>query len=53
MVLIPYIVSLYLGILINVLKYTGIKVQTLQDKDLTLLLKNIIRDGISSVMGDR
>ena len=33
------------------LKYTGINLQTLQDKDLTL--ENIIRGGISSVMGDR
>ena len=35
------------------LKYTDIKLQTLQDKDLILLLENIIRGGISSVMGDR
>ena len=35
------------------LKYTGIKLQTLQDKDMTLLLENNIRGGISSVMGDR
>ena len=35
------------------LKYTDIKLQTLQDKDLTLLLKNNIRGGICSVMGDR
>ena len=35
------------------LKCTDIKLQTLQDKDLILLLKNIIRGGISSVMGDR
>ena len=35
------------------MKYTDIKVQTLQDKDLILLLENIIRGGISSVMGDR
>ena len=34
------------------LKYTDIKLQTLQDKDLILLLENIIRGGISSVMGD-
>ena len=35
------------------LKYTDIKLQTLQDKDLILLLENNIRGGISSVMGDR
>ena len=35
------------------LKYTGINLQTLQDKDMILLLVNNIRGGISSVMGDR
>ena len=35
------------------LKYTGIKLQTLQDKDMILLLEKNIRGGISSVMGDR
>ena len=35
------------------LKYTDIKLQTLQDKDLILLLENNIRGDISSVMGDR
>ena len=35
------------------LKYTGINLQTLQDKDMILLLENIIRGGISSVMGNR
>ena len=35
------------------LKYTDIKLKTLQDKDLILLLENNIRGGISSVMGDR
>ena len=35
------------------LKYTDIKLQTLQDEDLILLLKNNIRGGISSDMGDR
>ena len=35
------------------LKYTNIKLQTLQDKDMILLLENNIRGGISSVMGDR
>ena len=35
------------------LKYTNIKLQTLQDKDLILLIENDIRGGISSIMGDR
>ena len=35
------------------LKNTDIKLQTLQDKDLILLIENNIRGGISSVMGDR
>ena len=35
------------------LKKTGVNLQTLQDKDLILLLENKIRGGISSVMGDR
>ena len=35
------------------LKYTNIKLQTLQDKDLILLIENNISGGISSVMGDR
>ena len=35
------------------LKYTDIKLQILQDKDLILLLENNIRGGISSIMGDR
>ena len=35
------------------LKYTGRNLQTLQDKDMILLLENNIRGGISSVMGDR
>ena len=35
------------------LKYTDIKLHTLQDKDLVLLLENNVRGGISSVMGDR
>ena len=34
------------------LKYTGINLQMLQDKDMFLLLENNIRGGISSVMGD-
>ena len=35
------------------MKYTDIKLQTLQDKDLILTLENNIRVGISSVMGVR
>ena len=35
------------------LKYTNMKLQTLQDKDMILLLENGIRGGISGVMGDR
>ena len=35
------------------LKYTKIKLQTLQDKDLILFSENNIRRSISSVMGDR
>ena len=35
------------------LKYTGKNLQTLQDKDMILLLENNIRGGISSIMGDR
>ena len=35
------------------LKYTNIKLQTLQDKDMILILKNGIRGGISGVMGER
>ena len=35
------------------MKYTDIKLQTLRDKDLILLIENNIRGGISSVMGDR
>ena len=34
------------------LKYTGINLQTLQDKDMILLLEKNFRGGISSVMGD-
>ena len=34
------------------LKYTGINLQTLQDKDMILLLENIIRGGISTICGD-
>ena len=35
------------------LKYTGINLQPLRDKDLILILENSILGGISSVMGDR
>ena len=35
------------------MKYTDINLQTLQDKDMILLLENNIRGGISSIMGDR
>ena len=35
------------------LKFTGITLQTLQDKDKILLLENNIRGCISSVMGNR
>ena len=35
------------------LKYTNIKLQTLQDKEMIFLLENGIRGGISGVMGDR
>ena len=35
------------------IKYTGINLQTLQDRDMILLLENNIGGGISSVMGDR
>ena len=34
------------------LKYTGINLETLQDKYMILLLANIIRGAVSSVMGD-
>ena len=33
--------------------YNDIRLQTLQDKELFLTLQNNIRDGLSSVMGDR
>ena len=35
------------------MKYTDINLQTLQDKDMILLIESNIRGGISSVMGDR
>ena len=35
------------------LEYTRINVQRLQDKDLIVTLENYIREGFSSVMGDR
>ena len=37
----------------RVLKITKIRLKTLQDKDMILLLKHTIRGGISSVMGVR
>ena len=35
------------------LKYTGINLQTLQDKDMILLIENSVRGGVSSVIDDR
>ena len=35
------------------MKYTDIKLQTLQEKDLIFILEDNIRGGLSSVMGDR
>ena len=35
------------------LKYTGINLQTLQDRDMILLSENKLRGGIGFVMGDR
>ena len=35
------------------LNYTGINLQTLQDRNMILLLENNIRGGVNSVMGDR
>ena len=35
------------------INFTDIKIQTLQDKDLTLLLENNTRGGINSNLGDR
>ena len=49
----PYCVSLPGYIWRGGLKYTGINLETLQDKDMILLLENKIRGGVSSVMGDR
>ena len=34
-------------------KYTGMNLQTLQDRGMILLLENNIRGDVSSVMGDR
>ena len=48
-----YCVSLPIYTYQCALKYTDIKLQTLQDKDLILLIESNIRGGISSVMGDR
>ena len=35
------------------MKVTNNRLQTLQDKDMNLLLESIVRGGISSVLGDR
>ena len=35
------------------MRYTGINLETLQDKDMILLIENNLRGGMSSVMGDR
>ena len=35
------------------LKYSGINLQTLQDKDMILQLENNFRGGVSSVMGEK
>ena len=48
-----YCVSLHVYTYQCALKYADIKLQTLQDKDLILLIEIIIRGGISSVLGDR
>ena len=48
-----YCVSLPGYTLLCGLKYTGINLQTLQDKDMIWLFENNIRGGISSVMGNR
>ena len=49
----PYCVSLPCYTWQCILKYTGINLQTLQDKNMFLLLENNKRGGIRSVMGDR
>ena len=49
----PYCVSLPGYTYQCALNYTDIKLQTLQDKDMFLLLEKNIRGGKSSVMGDR
>ena len=48
-----YCVSLPGYIFQCALQNSDIKLQTLQDKDLILLIENNIRGGISSVMGNR
>ena len=53
MVLILYIVLVYQDIWQCGSKYTAINLQTLQNKNMILLLQNDIRGGISSVMCDR
>ena len=35
------------------LKYTNVRLQTLQDKEMILLIENGLRGGISGIMGDR
>ena len=34
-------------------KNTGINLKTVQNKDMILLIENNVREGVSSVMGDR
>ena len=53
LIIILYFVLVYRAIHGNVLKNKGINLQTLEDKDMTLLLENNIRGGISSLMNDR
>ena len=50
---IAYSVSLQRFTCQHGLKYNNIRLQTLQEKDMILLLENIIRGGISSLLGDR
>ena len=47
------ILCIVLAYLVILGKYTGIILQTLQNKDLILTLETILRAGISSIMGDR